>query len=71
MGLGHGQILAGGNCGENDCPTIVSVGDGMVEVQGYHQQYARTPAGETVALIPAVLIIEAARVLSGHCGGNA
>lgn len=70
MGLGHGQIIAGGNCGENDCPTIVSVGDGMVDVQGYHQHDQLTPAGETVARVPAMLIIEAARALIGHRGGN-
>ena len=62
--MGPGRIIAGGSCGENDCPMIVSVGDGMVDVQGYHQESAEIPVGETVARIPAVLILEAARVLS-------
>ena len=58
-----GFIIAGGNCGENDCPTITCADNGMVDVQGYHQNGVSTPDGETVARIPAALIIEAARVL--------
>jgi hypothetical protein len=58
-----GKIIAGGTCGENDCPTITSADNGMVDVQGYHQAEIPTPEGETVARIPAALILEAARAL--------
>jgi hypothetical protein len=59
-----GMIIAGGNCGENDCPTITSAEGGMVDVQGYCQEGITTPDGEIVARVPAALIIEAARVLA-------
>lgn len=60
-----GRILAGGDCGENDCPTITSAGNDMVDVRGYYQPDVPTPDGEVVARIPAGLIIEAARALGG------
>jgi len=60
-----GVIIAGGNCGENDCPTITCADDNMVDVQGYYQNGIQTPDGEIVARIPAALILEAARVLAG------
>lgn len=60
-----GTIIAGGNCGENDCPTITCAGNGMVDVQGYHQNGISTPDGEIIARIPAQLIIDAARALGG------
>jgi hypothetical protein len=58
-----GMIIAGGVCGENDCPTITYAERDMVDVQGYHQADIATPDGETVARIPASLILEAARAL--------
>jgi len=58
-----GMIIAGGACGENDCPTIMSAEKDMVDVQGYHQADIATPDGEVVARIPASLIFEAARAL--------
>ena len=58
-----GMVIAGGSCGENDCPTITCAGNGMVDVQGYQQGDVPVPVGETVARIPASLIIEAARAL--------
>lgn len=60
-----GTIIAGGTCGENDCPTITSVGNGMVDVQGYQQAGMPTPDGEVIVRLPAGLIIEAARALDG------
>jgi hypothetical protein len=60
-----GQILAGGGCGDSDCPAIMTAGNGMVDIQGYHQADARTPDGEIIVRIPAALIMEAARVLAG------
>ena len=60
-----GRIIAGGTCGENDCPTITSADNGMVDVQGYQQAGISTPDGEVVARIPGALIIEAARALGG------
>jgi hypothetical protein len=56
-----GTIIAGGSCGEHDCPTITSAERDMV--QGYHQAEAATPEGELVVRIPAALILEAARAL--------
>ena len=58
-----GTIIAGGACGENDCPTIMSAEQDMVDVQGYHQTEIATPDGEIVARVPASLILEAARAL--------
>jgi hypothetical protein len=58
-----GKIIAGGSCGENDCPTITTAEGNMVDVQGYHQVDIATPGGEIVARIPASLILEAARAL--------
>ena len=60
-----GIIIAGGNCGENDCPTITCADNDMVDVQGYYQFGTSIPDGETVARIPAQLIIDAARALGG------
>jgi hypothetical protein len=60
-----GKIIAGGACGENDCPAIALAGDGMLDVQGYQQPGVETPAGEAVVRIPAGLILEAARALGG------
>jgi hypothetical protein len=58
-----GMIIAGGHCGENDCPTISCADNGMVDVQGYYPNGISAPVGETVARIPAQLIIDAARAL--------
>lgn len=58
-----GTIIAGGTCGENDCPTIMSAEQDMVDVQGYHQAGIPTPGGELVVRVPASLILEAARAL--------
>jgi hypothetical protein len=58
-----GEIIAGGDCGENDCPTVTNAANGMVDVQGYHQADAAAPAGEAVVRIPSSLILEAARAL--------
>jgi hypothetical protein len=58
-----GTIIAGGTCTANDCPTITSAEQGMVDVQGYHQADIATPDGEVVARIPASLILEAAHAL--------
>ncbi|HEY1916313.1 MAG TPA: hypothetical protein VGH27_12135 [Streptosporangiaceae bacterium] len=60
-----GKIIAGGGCGENDCPAIALAGDGMLDVQGYQQPGVETPTGEAVVRIPAALILEAARALGG------
>jgi hypothetical protein len=60
-----GEIIAGGSCGENDCPTIVRAEGGMIDVQGYSRQDVKTPVGEAVVRIPAALILEAAHALGG------
>lgn len=60
-----GKIIAGGTCGENDCPAIALAEDRMVDVQGYHQPDVQTPDGEVIARVPASLILEAARALGG------
>lgn len=49
-------ILAGGTCGEHDCPTITSTEQG-------HQADVATPESELVVRLPAALILEAARAL--------
>ena len=58
-----GTIIAGGTCRQDDCPTITSAEQDMVDVQGYHQADISTPEGELVVRIPAALILEAARAL--------
>jgi hypothetical protein len=58
-----GTIIAGGTCGEHDCPTITSADRDMVDVQGYHQADAAAPEGELVVRVPAALILEAAHAL--------
>jgi hypothetical protein len=58
-----GMIIAGGTCGENDCPAITSAEEDMVDVQGYHQADVATPDGELVVRVPASLILEAAHAL--------
>ncbi|KAB2347505.1 hypothetical protein F8566_21160 [Actinomadura rudentiformis] len=58
-----GRIIAGGDCGENDCPTIAVRDDGMLNVQGYDMPEVETPEGERVVAIPTALILEAARAL--------
>jgi hypothetical protein len=58
-----GTIIAGGSCTVNDCPTITTAEQDMVDVQGYHQADVATPEGELVVRIPAALIVEAARAL--------
>lgn len=58
-----GKILAGGACTVNDCPTITSAEQDMVDVQGYHQTDVATPDGELVVRVPASLILEAAHAL--------
>jgi hypothetical protein len=60
-----GKIIAGGDCGESDCPAIALAEDGMVDVQGPHQADMITAAGEVVVRIPAALVLEAARALGG------
>lgn len=63
--MGLGRVIAGGGCGENDCPAIALADGGMLDVQGYQQTGVTTPEGEAVVRIPAELILEAARVLDG------
>jgi hypothetical protein len=58
-----GMIIAGGSCGEHDCPTITSAEGDMVDVQGYHHADVATPEGELVVRVPAALILEAAHAL--------
>jgi hypothetical protein len=36
-----GKIIAGGTCGENDCPAIALAEDHMVDVQGYTSRTSR------------------------------
>jgi hypothetical protein len=63
--MAPGRVFAGGTCGENDCPTISSADNGMVDVRGYQQAGIPTPDREVVVRIPAALISEAARALDG------
>ncbi|MEV0615031.1 hypothetical protein AB0I81_17020 [Nonomuraea sp. NPDC050404] len=58
------EVIAGGNCGSNDCPTVFRTNKpGTVAVQGYAMRAVRTPEGEWVVEVPEQLILEAARAL--------
>ncbi|MFF0575661.1 hypothetical protein ACFY19_03835 [Streptosporangium saharense] len=58
------DIIAGGNCGSNDCPTVFRTSrPGFVAVQGYTIRTIRTPDGESAVEVPEALIREAARAL--------
>lgn len=55
-------MIAGGNCGRDDCPTIFTADTGEIVVQGYVVD-KQTPDGEAVVRIPANVFREAMRAL--------
>jgi hypothetical protein len=55
-------IIAGGDCGRNDCPTVFTTDTGGIAVQGYVVD-KKTPSGEAVVQIPASVLREAVRAL--------
>lgn len=58
------EIIAGGDCGSNDCPTVFRTGTpGTVAVQGWAVRTVPTPDGEWIVEVPETLILEAARAL--------
>jgi hypothetical protein len=57
------DVIAGGDCGSGDCPTVYRTNKpGVVAVQGYVVKVA-APDGESIVEIPEQLILEAARAL--------
>lgn len=66
MGQADGLVrVAGGNCGENDCPTVSTTDRGTLAIQGYHRVDIETADGEAVVEVPVSLIQEAMRALRG------
>ncbi|MCA1606862.1 MAG: hypothetical protein LC808_10335 [Actinobacteria bacterium] len=55
-------LVAGGNCGRDDCPTIFTTDKGTIVVQGYVVD-KETSAGEAVVEIPTGVFREAVRAL--------
>lgn len=55
-------LIAGGNCGRDDCPAVYKTGRGTLAIQGYTVDH-QTPDGESVVEIPETLLREAARAL--------
>ncbi|WP_280361302.1 hypothetical protein [Nocardia wallacei] len=55
-------MIAGGNCGRDDCPTVFTTDTGGIAVQGYIVDKA-TPAGEAIVEIPMDVLREAVRAL--------
>lgn len=55
-------MIAGGNCGRDDCPTVFTTDTGDIAVQGYIVDKV-TPAGEAVVEIPMDVLREAVRAL--------
>jgi hypothetical protein len=57
-------LIAGGDCGRDDCPAIFMTDNGTVAIQGYLLN-KKTPAGEAVVEIPVAVFQEAACALGG------
>ncbi len=55
-------LIAGGNCGRDDCPAVFTTDRGTLAVQGYDVE-RETPAGESVVEIPETVLEEAVRAL--------
>ena len=55
-------IIAGGNCGRDDCPAVFMTDRGTLAVQGYIMDM-KVPQGESVVEIPAEVLREAVRAL--------
>ncbi|MGB3440433.1 MAG: hypothetical protein WBA97_16930 [Actinophytocola sp.] len=55
-------MIAGGDCGRDDCPTVFTADTGDIVVQGYVVD-KQTPDDEAVVKIPANVLREAARAL--------
>jgi len=56
------RLVAGGDCGRDDCPTIFVTDRGTIAVLGYLVD-KETPAGEAVVEIPMDVLREAVRAL--------
>lgn len=55
-------LIAGGNCGRDDCPSVFTTGRETLAIQGYTVD-RQTPAGESVVEIPLAVLREAVRAL--------
>jgi len=56
------RLIAGGNCGRDDCPTVFTTDRGTLAIQGYTIN-RQTPRGESVVEIPMEVLREAVRAL--------
>jgi hypothetical protein len=55
-------LIAGGDCGRDDCPTVFTTDQGTVAIQGYDID-KETPAGESIVEIPIDVLKEAVSAL--------
>jgi hypothetical protein len=55
-------MIAGGDCGRDDCPTVFTTDRGTLAVQGYTLD-RKTPEGESTVEIPLGVLKEAVRAL--------
>jgi hypothetical protein len=58
----HLTLIAGGECGRDDCPAVFTTDRGTVAIQGYDID-RKTPAGESVVEIPLDVLREAVSAL--------
>jgi hypothetical protein len=57
--------VAGGSCGENDCPTVFATSRGTLAIKGDRRLDVETADHEAVVEVPISLIREAMRALGG------
>lgn len=55
-------LVAGGNCGRDDCPAVFTTDRGTIAIQGYLVA-KQAPAGEAVVEVPKSLLQETVRAL--------
>ena len=58
----HHTLIAGGDCGRDDCPAVFTTDRGTIAIQGYDVD-KKTPAGESVVEIPLDVLKEAVSAL--------
>jgi hypothetical protein len=58
----HLTLIAGGDCGRDDCPAVFTTDRGTIAIQGYDLD-KKGPAGESVVEIPLDVLKEAVSAL--------
>lgn len=53
------KLIAGGDCGRDDCPTIFMTDKGTIAIKGYVVHGKKTVSGEAVVEIPMTVFLEA------------